>query len=69
MSLKLSSGFAAQLSCATVTIIGTYLTIPLSTTNIIVFSIIAVGVVDSKVVDPAHLNLHNPTDGRIVFEA
>lgn len=47
-ALNLSSGFAAQLSCATVTIIGTYLTVPLSTTSMIVLAILAVGVVDSK---------------------
>lgn len=49
LPLKLSSGFAAQLSCANVTILGTYLSIPLSTTNLIVVSILAIGVVDSKV--------------------
>lgn len=71
VSLKLSSGFAAQLSCATVTIIGTYLTIPLSTTNMIVLSIIAVGIVDSKVTDPNLKNEIYPggsADGRVVFE-
>lgn len=49
LPLTLSSGFAAQLSCANVTIVGTYLSIPLSTTNLIVISILAIGVVDSKI--------------------
>ena len=46
--LRMSSGFAAQLSCATVTILGTYFSIPLSTTNLIILSILAIGLVDSR---------------------
>ena len=51
VSLKMSSGFAAQLGSATVTIIGTYFGLPLSTTNLIVMSIIGIGFIDSAYPD------------------
>lgn len=56
VSLKMSSGFAAQLGSATVTIIGTYFGVPLSTTNLIVMSIIGIGVIDNAYPDPISTN-------------
>lgn len=47
----MSSGFAAQLGSATVTFIGTYFGLPLCTTNLIVMSIIGIGVIDSAYAD------------------